>query len=233
MKTVHTSFVYATVWLVLISGASLRAQPSTSTTLHAKVRPLPHKHQGPFVRRDDGAIVALHATDVLVSTDDGKTWEIKPLFSSEQQAARPLSVRDENALVLTRSGVIIASFMNDREKKWTWSNELKDAPALSEAKNVSGKTVYDGPEVSEELVKLISLYNDPRWYGGGETPEMRTIRFRTLGCWPLTAAVESDATDLDAVIEEVLSAKYSERAGRLIDHDQAGAMEMKKREGYF
>jgi len=67
----------------------------------------------------------------------------------------------------------------------------------------------------------------------GEKPEMRRIRFRTLGCWPLTAAVESNATDIDAVVNEVLSAKYSERAGRLIDHDQAGAMEMKKREGYF
>jgi sulfate adenylyltransferase subunit 2 len=67
----------------------------------------------------------------------------------------------------------------------------------------------------------------------GETPELRNIRFRTLGCWPLTAAVESDADTLDDIIGEVLSAKNSERAGRLIDHDQAGAMEMKKREGYF
>ena len=67
----------------------------------------------------------------------------------------------------------------------------------------------------------------------GEEPELRNIRFRTLGCWPLTAAVESEASDIDAVVEEVLRAKYSERAGRLIDHDQAGAMEMKKREGYF
>ncbi len=67
----------------------------------------------------------------------------------------------------------------------------------------------------------------------GEKPQMRTIRFRTLGCYPLTAAVESEAADLPAVIEETLNAKFSERAGRLIDHDQAGAMEKKKREGYF
>jgi sulfate adenylyltransferase subunit 2 len=67
----------------------------------------------------------------------------------------------------------------------------------------------------------------------GEEPEIRNIRFRTLGCWPLTAAVESNASDLDAVTEEVLRARNSERAGRLIDHDQAAAMEMKKREGYF
>jgi sulfate adenylyltransferase subunit 2 len=67
----------------------------------------------------------------------------------------------------------------------------------------------------------------------GETPHLRKVRFRTLGCWPLTAAVESDAEDIDAVVEETLAARVSERAGRLIDHDQAGAMEMKKREGYF
>ena len=67
----------------------------------------------------------------------------------------------------------------------------------------------------------------------GETPVMRKVRFRTLGCWPLTAAIESDAADIDAVVEETLAARVSERAGRLIDHDQAGAMEMKKREGYF
>ena len=67
----------------------------------------------------------------------------------------------------------------------------------------------------------------------GEKPVMRKVRFRTLGCWPLTAAIESDADDIDAVVEETLAAKVSERAGRLIDHDTAGAMEMKKREGYF
>jgi sulfate adenylyltransferase subunit 2 len=67
----------------------------------------------------------------------------------------------------------------------------------------------------------------------GENPQMRKVRFRTLGCYPLTAAIESDAADLDAIVEETLAARVSERAGRLIDHDQAGAMEMKKREGYF
>jgi sulfate adenylyltransferase subunit 2 len=67
----------------------------------------------------------------------------------------------------------------------------------------------------------------------GEKSVMRKVRFRTLGCWPLTAAIESDATDIDAVVEETLAARVSERAGRLIDHDTAGAMEMKKREGYF
>ena len=67
----------------------------------------------------------------------------------------------------------------------------------------------------------------------GETPEMRLVRFRTLGCYPLTAAVESDATTLSAIVGEMFVARTSERQGRLIDHDEVGAMEMKKREGYF
>jgi sulfate adenylyltransferase subunit 2 len=67
----------------------------------------------------------------------------------------------------------------------------------------------------------------------GETPEMRMVRFRTLGCYPLTAAMESGADTLEAIIEETLSARSSEREGRLIDHDGAGSMERKKQEGYF
>ena len=67
----------------------------------------------------------------------------------------------------------------------------------------------------------------------GEEIKMRSIRFRTLGCYPLTAAVESTARDIDSVVAETLSARTSERQGRLIDHDQSGAMEKKKQEGYF
>lgn len=67
----------------------------------------------------------------------------------------------------------------------------------------------------------------------GETPEQRMVRFRTLGCYPLTAAIESDAQDLPAIVREMLIARTSERAGRLIDHDEAASMEKKKREGYF
>lgn len=67
----------------------------------------------------------------------------------------------------------------------------------------------------------------------GEKPEMRKIRFRTLGCYPLTAAIESDADTLEKAVAETLSSTTSERQGRLIDHDQTGAMEKKKQEGYF
>ena len=67
----------------------------------------------------------------------------------------------------------------------------------------------------------------------GEKVVMRKIRFRTLGCYPLTAAIESDADTMESVVAETINAQTSERVGRLIDHDQAGAMERKKQEGYF
>jgi sulfate adenylyltransferase subunit 2 len=67
----------------------------------------------------------------------------------------------------------------------------------------------------------------------GEKTVLKNVRFRTLGCYPLTAAVESEARTLEEILEELRLAPTSERAGRLIDHDQAGSMEQKKREGYF
>lgn len=67
----------------------------------------------------------------------------------------------------------------------------------------------------------------------GEQPVMKTVRFRTLGCYPLTGAIESEANTLTAIIQEMLLARTSERQGRLIDHDSAGSMEKKKQEGYF
>jgi sulfate adenylyltransferase subunit 2 len=67
----------------------------------------------------------------------------------------------------------------------------------------------------------------------GEKPDFRLVRFRTLGCYPLTAAVESTATTLDEIVAETLAATSSERQGRIIDHDGAGSMERKKQEGYF
>lgn len=67
----------------------------------------------------------------------------------------------------------------------------------------------------------------------GETPQMKSVRFRTLGCYPLTGAVESEAATLPEIIQEMLLTTTSERSGRAIDHDQAGSMEKKKREGYF
>jgi len=67
----------------------------------------------------------------------------------------------------------------------------------------------------------------------GEKPQMRMVRFRTLGCYPLTGAVESSATSLTDIIQEMLLTRTSERQGRVIDHDQSASMEKKKQEGYF
>ena len=67
----------------------------------------------------------------------------------------------------------------------------------------------------------------------GERPQMRTVRFRTLGCYPLTGAIESGAVTLQEIVEEMQAATVSERQGRLIDSDEASSMEKKKREGYF
>jgi sulfate adenylyltransferase subunit 2 len=67
----------------------------------------------------------------------------------------------------------------------------------------------------------------------GEKPEMLRVRFRTLGCYPLTGAIRSNAATVPEIIEELVETRYSERQGRVIDHDQSGSMEKKKQEGYF
>jgi len=80
---------------------------------------------------------------------------------------------------------------------------------------------------------LIMVDDDRLPLAPGEKPRMMQVRFRTLGCYPLTGAIPSDADTLDTVISEMRGATSSERQGRLIDHDESGSMEKKKREGYF
>jgi sulfate adenylyltransferase subunit 2 len=80
---------------------------------------------------------------------------------------------------------------------------------------------------------LIMVDDDRFRFEPGEEPVEKMIRFRTLGCYPLSGAVESTATSLPQIIQEMLLATRSEREGRVIDHDQAGSMEEKKKEGYF
>ncbi len=80
---------------------------------------------------------------------------------------------------------------------------------------------------------LIMVVDDRMPLEEGEEPKIKMVRFRTLGCYPLTGAVESEADTLPAVIQEMLLTKTSERQGRMIDHDSAGSMEKKKQEGYF
>ena len=80
---------------------------------------------------------------------------------------------------------------------------------------------------------LIMVDDDRMPLHVGEMPMLKKVRFRTLGCYPLTGAIESDAETLEAVIAEMLVARTSERQGRMIDHDQSASMEKKKQEGYF
>ena len=80
---------------------------------------------------------------------------------------------------------------------------------------------------------LIMVDDDRMKLDPGETPMMKKVRFRTLGCYPLSGAIESEATTLPEIIQEMLLTTHSERQGRLIDYDGAGSMEQKKREGYF
>ncbi|SNR71897.1 sulfate adenylyltransferase subunit CysD [Puniceibacterium sediminis] len=93
---------------------------------------------------------------------------------------------------------------------------------------------FSAPRPTVKRDGMILMVDDDRFpLEDGETPEMRSIRFRTLGCYPLTGAVESEATTLPQVIQEMLLTTTSERQGRAIDHDQAASMEKKKQEGYF
>lgn len=88
------------------------------------------------------------------------------------------------------------------------------------------------PVVSRNNTKI--MIDDERFpLNEGEKPQMVNVRFRTLGCYPLTGAIESEADNLDTIISEMQASRYSERQGRLIDSDQVGSMEKKKLEGYF
>jgi sulfate adenylyltransferase subunit 2 len=93
---------------------------------------------------------------------------------------------------------------------------------------------FSAPRPTVKRDGLILMVDDDRFrLKPGEAPVMRSIRFRTLGCYPLTGAVESEAKTLPEVIQEMLLTTTSERQGRAIDHDQAASMEKKKQEGYF
>ena len=93
---------------------------------------------------------------------------------------------------------------------------------------------FSAPRPTVTRDGMILMVDDDRFQlEPGEEPELRSIRFRTLGCYPLTGAVESEANTLPEVIQEMLLTTTSERQGRAIDHDQAASMEKKKQEGYF
>jgi sulfate adenylyltransferase subunit 2 len=103
------------------------------------------------------------------------------------------------------------------------------------AENIPVVPLYFAKErpVVERDGTLIMVDDDRFPLAPGEKPRMQRVRFRTLGCYPLTGAIRSDAATLDAIIVEMRASRTSERQGRIIDHDESGSMEKKKREGYF
>lgn len=103
------------------------------------------------------------------------------------------------------------------------------------AENIPVVPLYFAKErpVVERDGALIMVDDERMPLKPGEQPQMRLVRFRTLGCYPLTGAIESDAANVTDIVRETIAATNSERQGRVIDHDQAGSMEKKKQEGYF
>jgi len=140
---------------------------------------------------------------------------------------------------------------NQRPELWNLYNTRKAPGEGIRAFPISNWTELDiWQYIYVEQIPLINLYlaaerpvvehdgnlimvDDDRMPLDGKTPEMKMVRFRTLGCYPLTGAVESQATTLTEVIQETLLTTTSERQGRVIDHDSSASMEKKKQEGYF
>lgn len=152
-------------------------------------------------------------------------------FRNAEQAWDPKNQRPEmwklfNTKIFKGESIRVFPLSNWTEKDiWQYiRRENIEIPSLYYAKE--RPVVYrDG--------NIIMVDDDRMRLRPGEKPEMKKVRFRTLGCYPLTGGVESDADTLDAIIEETLSAVSSERTSRVIDQEAAGSMERRKREGYF
>ena len=194
-----------------------------------------------------------------VHTEVMKTQALKQaLAAGGYDAAIGGARRDEEK---SRAKERVFSF-RDAEQRWDPRRQRPELWSLYNARVGAGESVRVFPlsnwteldvwrYIRREGIPLVSLYfaaerpvvvrdgallmvDDARFQLlPGEVPAPRRVRFRTLGCYPLTGAVDSDATDLDAVIAEMESSVLSERAGRLIDHATGDSMEKKKREGYF
>ncbi len=142
---------------------------------------------------------------------------------------------------------------NQRPELWRLFNTRKQPGESIRVFPLSNWTELDiWQYIAQEAIPIVPLYyaderpvverdgqlimvDDPERmpFAPGEQTQLRRVRFRTLGCWPLTAAVESSAETLEAIIDEMRVSRTSERQGRLIDHDSAASMEKKKQEGYF
>ena len=152
-------------------------------------------------------------------------------FRNEAQAWDPKNQRPEmwklyNTKIHKGESIRVFPLSN-----WT----EKDIWQYIQRENIDIVPLYFAAErpVVERDGNLIMVDDDRMRLLPGEKPEMKSVRFRTLGCYPLTGGVESTATTLDEVISETLSAVTSERTSRVIDKEAAGSMERRKREGYF
>ena len=152
-------------------------------------------------------------------------------FRTEAQAWDPKNQRPEmwklyNTRINKGESIRVFPLSN-----WT----EKDIWQYIQRENIDIVPLYFAAEhpVVERDGNLIMVDDDRMRLNEGEVPQIKKVRFRTLGCYPLTGAVESDATTLDEVISETLSAVTSERTSRVIDKEAAGSMERRKREGYF
>lgn len=192
-------------------------------------------------------------------TDIMKTQGLKQALDKYQfDAAFGGARRDEEK---SRAKERVYSF-RDSKHRWDPKNQRPELWNLYNGKVNKGESIRVFPlsnwteldiwqYIYLENIKLVPLYlaaehpvverngtlimvDDERMrLNPGEVPQMKSVRFRTLGCYPLTGAVESTATTLPEIIQEMLLATTSERQGRMIDHDEAGSMEKKKQEGYF
>ena len=194
-----------------------------------------------------------------IHTDVMKTQSlIQALDKYKFDAAFGGARRDEEK---SRAKERIFSF-RDKKHRWDPKNQKPELWNLFNTKIDKGESVRVFPlsnwteidiwqYIYQENIPLVPLYfskirpiirrnnmmimvdDDRLKIKENEKIEQKKVRFRTLGCYPLTAAVESDATTVEEIIIELLESKYSERHGRLIDNDQIGSMEKKKQEGYF
>ena len=193
-----------------------------------------------------------------VHTDVMKTQGLKqPLDKYGFDAAFGGARRDEEK---SRAKERVYSF-RDKHHRWDPKNQRPELWNIYNGKVHKGESIRVFPlsnwteldiwqYIYLESIPIVPLYfaaerpvveyngslimvDDDRMPLDGKTPEMKMVRFRTLGCYPLTGAVESRAATLPDIIQEMLLTRTSERQGRVIDHDSAGSMEEKKRQGYF
>jgi sulfate adenylyltransferase subunit 2 len=194
-----------------------------------------------------------------IYTDVMRTQPLKRALSKgKYDAAIGGGRRDEER---SRAKERIFSF-RDRQHRWDPRNQRPELWNIFNTWRHSGESIRVFPlsnwtefdvwqYIAQERIRIVSLYlakprpvvqRDRDWIvvdddrmrlGPGETPRMKCVRFRTLGCYPVTGAIESTAETVEDVVREMRTTQCSERQGRAIDRDESGAMEKKKRDGYF